>query len=200
MKRRWSILVALLVIEHSLFVTLSVWLAPTELSFFALFLTWMILPAFTAAVACSAVRHHIISAAANGVVAATLLDYLFLVHGYYWPERPEIETTLALSYLSLGVGVSTSCGAFVHVITASLKDKPDMTTRQRLMIATKKGLTFSSLCVTASLPVLWMVLPAHTLPQLLSISLGYSVCGIAGGGLVACVVSAMYTVPQSPVG
>lgn len=195
MKRRWFALLVLLIAQHGLFVTLAVWLAPIQGPSAAVFLVWMVLPAFTAAIACSAVRRPIIAAAVNGVVAATLLDYLLLVHGYFWPDRPDIAPILAVIYQVLAIVISSGCGAFVHVITTAIENQPATTTKQRMTIAAKKGFAFSSVCVAASLPVLWLLLPPHTSPHHLTIFLVYSLAGIAGGVLVASAVGTLYTVP-----
>jgi len=192
MKHRWPALLVLLLIQHALFVALSVWLAPTEGSFAALFLAWLTLPALTAAVGLCASRKHVIAAAVNGAVAATLIDYLFLVHGYYWPERPEIAVTLALIYLLFGFGISTACGGFVHVIMTALDRHAATTMSQRITIAGRKGLTFSSLCMAITLPVLLLLWPAGALPRLLSVSVGYALGGIVSDVLVALAVGAQY--------
>ena len=197
MKRRWRVLLILLTIQHVAFVAASVWLAPVGVLFAAMFLAWMVLPAFTAAIISAPSRHHIVAATVNGLVAAALLDYLFLVHGYFWPEPLGATLLLAFAYLLLGLGVSAACGAFVDIITKELDAKDDIAEGQRLLIAAKKGFRFSFLCAIVSTPVLLLLWPAQSSVSVLPIALAYSIGCMAVGVAGASIVGAMYTPPRA---
>ncbi|MBN1910699.1 MAG: hypothetical protein JW818_13215 [Pirellulales bacterium] len=192
MKHRWLLLLSLLTAEHVVFVAATVWLAPVGEIFGAIIFAWMVLPAFTAAVLCGPVRQRIIAATLNGFIAATIFNYLFLVHGYHWPETPKGAPALACAYLLLGLGISAGCGAFASVIAKELDTKAPTTKGQRLLIATKKGFRFSLLCAVLTTPVLALLWPPHARYGLLPAAAVYAVSIMALGLAAASVVGAAY--------
>lgn len=194
---RRTLLFPLLTVQHTAFVMAAVWLAPIESSFAALFLTWMAVPGYTAAIICTSARYRIFAATANGLVAATLLDYLFLAQGYFWAEPPAIPITLAFVYLLLGIVISTSCGAFVQTITSSLDAESITTTKQSLIIAAKRGGKLSAICVLASLPFLWLLGPWRSSIGFSTLTVLYSLGGIASGVLLASIVGIAHTAGRS---
>jgi K+-sensing histidine kinase KdpD len=133
---------------------------PTD-GFAIYYFSWMLVPATVAALT-FAPHYHFFAAISNAIIAALLFDYLFIQHGYFWPERPKESPVLAIGYFVFGVGLAFVMAGFVHVVIKRIDKEPSTTKSSRTMIAMRKGLAFSTICAAIAYPLFTMFGPVGT--------------------------------------
>jgi hypothetical protein len=184
-----AIIIFLLAILQIAFFAVTYFRNPTN-GFAAYYLLWMLVPATVAALTFSP-RYHFVAAISNALIAALLFDYLFIQHGYFWPERPKESPSLAIGYVAIGVGLAFVMAGFIHVIIKRIDKEHSATRYSRTMIAMRKGLAFSTICAAVAFPLFGMFGPVGTgitpdPPFLLA--LFAALCMISAGTIIAMVV------------
>ena len=155
--------------------------------FGAYYIIWMLTSVTFAALA-FAPRFHFVAATANAIIAAVLFNYLFLHHGYFWPERPKEWRVLALGYVVFGVGFAGIVAGFVHAILARLKNEPESTRTTRILIAMQKGFVFSSVCAIVTFVMLLLLAPPNMMEAGWLPAIVISTCVILLGAIVSATV------------
>jgi len=155
--------------------------------FAAYYITWMLTSATVAALA-FAPRFHFVAAISNTIIAAVLLDYLFLHHGYFWPELPERWRVLAVGYVVLGVGFAGIVAGFVHAILTRIKKEPEATRTTRTLIAMQKGFAFSTVCAIVIFALLIVAAPPNMMEAGWLPAITISTCVILLGTITGATV------------
>ena len=155
--------------------------------FGAYYIIWMLASATFAALV-FAPRFHFVAATANAIIAAVLFNYLFLHHGYFWPEQPKEWRVLAMGYFAFGIGFAGIVAGFVHAILARLKNELDSTRTTRILIAMQKGFAFSTICAIVIFVILAMLAPPNMVETGWLIHIMISTCVILLGTIVSAAV------------
>ena len=133
---------------------------PTD-EFAAYYIAWVLIPATTAAIV-FAPRLHFVAAISNAIVATLLFDYLFLRHGYFWPDRPKESPQLAVGYVVIGAVLAFVAAGFVHATIKRIQQSATNAKLPRTIIAVRKGFAFSIICAAFAFPICTMFGPTGT--------------------------------------
>lgn len=127
-------------------------------NFAAYYFTWVLVPSTIAALAFSP-QFHFVAAISNAIVATLLFDYLFLEHGYFWPDRPKESPSLAIGYIVIGIGLAFIVAGFIHAIIERIKRSTTTGKFNRTLFAIRKGFLFSMICAAVAFPICTMFGP-----------------------------------------
>jgi hypothetical protein len=195
MKRRWALLIGLLALEHAAFVGSTVSWSPEGDRAAMVSMAWILVTALTATIVCCPYRAEGWAALISGPITGAAIAYLQLAHGQLKTGGLEHPAALAASRIVGGVLLSAIAGAFVHVIASAVMRSRKTNLRGRLAIATRKGLTYSFLCVGLTAPILFWLMPRasgranpHHDAFRLQFVLTYAMAGIALGVLIGVLV------------
>jgi hypothetical protein len=157
---RSTIAIIVLALMQTLFFAITYCQNPTD-GFASYYFAWVLVPATVAALAFTP-RFHFVGAISNAIVSSLLFDYLFLQHGYFWPERPKESMNLAIGYVVNGAGLAFIVAGFVHSIIKQIeRARPDKVSA-RMVIAMRKGFVFSLICAAVAFPLCTMFGPVGT--------------------------------------
>ena len=135
-----------LAVLQAVFFAITVFQKPSSDTFAAYYFAWVMIPAAVAAVS-FAPRFHFVAAISNGLFASLLFDYLFLQHGYFWPERPIKSPRLAVTNVLVAIALAFVVAGFVHSIIDRLKQSRITEKQQQTLLAIRIGLQISIIII-----------------------------------------------------
>ena len=156
-----AIAIILLALLQAAFFALTYFHDPTTDKFTGYYFAWVLIPATVAAIA-FAPRFHLVAAISNAIVATLLFDYLFLQHGYFWPDRPKESLQLAVGYVAIGAVLAFVVAGFVHATIRRLQQAATLAKWPRIFLAVRKAFVFSIICAMVAFPICTMFGPAGT--------------------------------------
>ena len=190
------LITSLLILQFTCFIS-TIYLKPTDW-FGVFYFVWVLVPATIAAIG-FAPRWHFLASVLNAIVSTALFDYLFLQHGYFWPNRPAESPGLAIGYILIGVVLAAIVAGFVHSIIVRI----DHATQDKMVnpigAAARNGLVLSTIFGVLSSPILYLLLPAQSSHELRLTTSGIFAIGlITIGTIISILVGATYR-PDRPM-